>query len=72
MTAGQLSGHVPFVENAAGVEPPGLRTLRKFCSPFRLELRQSSLTETNSPETPPGLRMQIGLGEGDACVEEEK
>ena len=57
MTAGQLSGHVPFVENAAGVEPPGLRTLQKFCSPFRLELRQSSLTETNSPETPPGLRM---------------
>ena len=60
MTAGPLSGHVPFVENAAGVEPPGLRTLQKFCSPFRLELRQSSLTETNSPETPPGLRMQIG------------
>ena len=67
MTAGPLSGHVPFVENAAGVEPPGLRTLQKFCSPFRLELRQSSLTET-----PPGLRMQIGLGEGDACVDREK
>ena len=68
MTAGPLSGHVPFVENAAGVEPPGLRTLQKFCSPFRLELRQSSLAGTNSPETPPGYRMQIGLGEGDACV----
>ena len=64
MTAGQLSGHVPFVKNAAGVQ--------KFCSPFRLEIRQSSLTETNSPETPPRLRMQIGLGEGDACVDGEK
>ena len=72
MTAGQLSGHVPFVKNVAGVEPPDLRTLQKFCSPFRLESRQSSLTETNSPETPPGLRMQIGLGEGDACVDGEK
>lgn len=72
MTAGQLSGHVPFVKNAAGVEPPDLRTLQKFCSPFRLEIRQSSLTETNSPETPPGLRMHIGLGEGDACVGGEK
>ena len=72
MTAGQLSGHVPFVKNAAGVEPPDLRTLQKFCSPFRLEIRQSSLTETNSPEKPPRLRMQIGLGEGDACVDGEK
>ena len=72
MTAGQLSGHVPFVKNAAGVEPPDLRTLQKFCSPFRLEIRQSSLTESNSPETPPGLRMHIGLGEGDACVDGEK
>ena len=69
---GNCSAMLRFMKDAISMEPPGLRTLQKFCSPFRLELRQSSLTETNSPETPPGLRMQIGLGEGDACVDGEK
>ena len=50
MTAGQLSGHVPFVKNAAGVEPPDLRTLQKFCSPLSfLKHVNGGLIFVNSP-----------------------
>ena len=50
------------------MEPPSLRTLQKFCRPFRLELRQSRLTKTERFETPPGHQMQIDFGEDDVLV----
>ena len=65
---GNCSAMLRFVEDAISVEPPGLRTLQKFCTPFRLELLQSRLTKTERFETPPGHQMQIDFGEGDVCV----
>ena len=34
-----------LVEDTIGVEPPSLRTLQKFCVPFRLELSQDQADE---------------------------
>ena len=65
---GNCSAMLRFVKDAISVEPPGLRTLQKFCTPFRLELLQSRLTKTERFETPPGHQMQIDFGEGDVCV----
>ena len=65
---GNCSAMLRFVEDAISVEPPSLRTLQKFCTPFRLELLQSRLTKTERFETPPGHQMQIDFGEGDVCV----
>ena len=50
---GNCSAMLRFVEDAISVEPPSLRTLQKFCTPFRLELLQSRLTKTERFETPP-------------------
>ena len=36
---GNCSAMLRFVEDAISVEPPSLRTLQKFCTPFRLELQ---------------------------------
>ena len=65
---GNCSAMLRFVEDAISVEPPSLRTLQKFCTPFRLELLQSRLTKTERFETPPGHQMQTVFGEGDVCV----
>ena len=57
---GNCSAMYRFVEGTIGVKPPSLRTLQKFCTPFRLELRQSRLTkeeEEESFEKPPCNRM---------------
>ena len=61
---GNCSAMHRFVEETIGVKPPSLRTLQKFCTPFRLELRQSRLTkeeeeeeEEESFEKPPCNRM---------------
>ena len=65
---GNCSAMHRFVKDTIGVEAPSLRTLQKFCKPFRLELRQSRLTKTGRFETPPGHQMQIDFGEDDVCV----
>ena len=65
---GNCSAMLRFVKDAISVEPPSLRTLQKFCRPFRLELRQSRLTKTERFETPPGHQMQIDFGEDDVLV----
>ena len=65
---GNCSAMHRFVEETIGVKPPSLRTLQKFCMPFRLELRQSMLTKTERFETPPGHQMQIDFGEDDVSV----
>ena len=65
---GNCSAMLRFVEDVIGAEQPGLRTRQKFCTPFRLELRQSRLTKTERFETPPGHQMQIDFGEDDVCV----
>ena len=41
-----------FVEDTINADPPSLRTLQKFCMPFRLELRQSRLTKTERSAPP--------------------
>lgn len=65
---GNCSAMLRFMKDAISMEPPGLRTLQKFCTPFRLELLQSRLTKTERFETPPGHQMQIDFGEDDVCV----
>ena len=50
---GNCSAMLRFMKDAISMEPPGLRTLQKFCTPFRLELLQSRLTKTERFETPP-------------------
>lgn len=42
---GNCSTMHPFVENTIGVEPPSLRTLQKFCKPFRLEAKAEQADE---------------------------
>ena len=69
---GNCSAMLRFMKDAISMEPPGLRTLQKFCTPFRLELLQSRLTKTERFETPPGHQMQIDFGEDDVCVSGEK
>ena len=56
---GNCSAMLRFVEDAISVEPPSLRTLQKFCTPFRLERLQSRLTKTERFETPPGTRCRL-------------
>ena len=48
---GNCAAMLRFVEDAISVEPPSLRTLQKFCTSFRLELRQSRLTKTERFES---------------------
>ena len=42
---GNCSAMHRFVEETIGVKPPSLRTLQKFCMPFRLELSQEQADE---------------------------
>ena len=65
---GNCSAMLRFLGDAISVEQPCLRTLQKFCAPFRLELLQSRLTKTERFETPPGHQMQTDFGEDDVCV----
>ena len=59
---GNCSTMYRFVEDTIGVEPPSLRTLQKFCVPFRLELSQDQADEggmLRSPSLPQG-RLKAG------------
>ena len=50
---GNCSTMYRFVEDTIGVEPPSLRTLQKFCVPFRLELSQEQTDEGGMLRPPP-------------------
>ena len=65
---GNCSAMLRFLEDVISVEPSSLRTLQKFCTPFRQELLQSRLTKTERFETPPGHQMPIDFGEDDVCI----
>lgn len=65
---GNCSAMHRFVSDVIGMEAPGLRTLQKFCEPFRLELKQARLKKTERFETAPGHQMQIDFGEDDVQV----
>ena len=47
-----------LLEDIIGVEPPSLRTLQKFCVPFRLELSQEQTDEGGT--IPPPSRHKVG------------
>ena len=59
---GNCSTMYRFVEDTIGVKPPSLRTLQKFCVPFRLELSQDQADEGGMlrPSSLPQGRLKAG------------
>ena len=61
---GNCSTMYRFVEDTIGVEPPSLRTLQKFCVPFRLELSQEQTDEGGTLPPHPAAQGRLTAGAG--------